>query len=134
RGGPCAQRDRKAHAHPQNAGVPLHPGRRRQIRLSHQRDSRGAPSVSEDGGTTMSELLEIAAAVNRLLRAENILLLCHKNPDGDTLGSAGALYHALKGLGKTVAVLCADPIGARYDYMQLGLFDGSFEPKYLVAV
>ena len=82
----------------------------------------------------MSELLDIAAAVNRLLRAENILLLCHKNPDGDTLGSAGALYHALKGLGKTVAVLCADPIGARYDYMQLGLFDGSFEPKYVVAV
>ena len=25
------------------------------------------------------------------------LLICHKNPDGDTIGSAAALYWALKG-------------------------------------
>ncbi len=82
----------------------------------------------------MSEILDIAAVINRLLRAENILLLCHKNPDGDTLGSAGALYHALSALGKTVAVLCADPVPAKYEYLQLGLFDGSFEPGYIVAI
>lgn len=82
----------------------------------------------------MSEILDFAAVISRLLKAENILLLCHKNPDGDTLGSAGALYHALKDLGKTVAVLCADPIPARYGYMQLGLFDGSFVPAYVAAI
>jgi phosphoesterase RecJ-like protein len=82
----------------------------------------------------MSEILDLAQAISRLLRAENILLLCHKNPDGDTTGSAAALYHVLKHLGKTVAVLCADPIPARYDYMQIGLFDGSFEPEYVVSV
>ena len=57
----------------------------------------------------MSEILDIAAALSRLLKAENVLLICHKNPDGDTIGSAAALYWALKGLGKTVAVLCATP-------------------------
>ncbi len=82
----------------------------------------------------MSEVLDLAAVMARLLRAENILLLCHKNPDGDTLGSAGALYHALAAIGKTVAVLCADPIPPRYDYMQLGLFTGQFDPKYVVAI
>ena len=63
----------------------------------------------------MSEILDIAAALSRLLKAENVLLICHKNPDGDTIGSAAALYWALKGLGKTVAVLCADPIPSRYE-------------------
>lgn len=82
----------------------------------------------------MSEILDLAQTIARLLKADNILLLCHKNPDGDTLGSAAALYHVLKSLGKTVAILCADPIPARYDYMQMGQFDASFEPKYIVAV
>ena len=36
----------------------------------------------------MSEILDIAAALSRLLKAENVLLICHKNPDGDTIGSA----------------------------------------------
>ena len=82
----------------------------------------------------MSEILDIAAALSRLLKAENVLLICHKNPDGDTIGSAAALYWALKGLGKTVAVLCADPIPSRYDYMDIGLYTGQFTPGYTVAV
>ena len=48
----------------------------------------------------MNELLDLAGGLSRLLKAERILLLCHKNPDGDTLGSAAALYWALKKLGK----------------------------------
>lgn len=82
----------------------------------------------------MSEIIDIMQAISRLLKADNILLLCHKNPDGDTLGSASALYHALRKLGKTVAMLCADVIPARYDYMEIGLFNGEFEPSYIVAV
>lgn len=82
----------------------------------------------------MSEILDIATALSRLLKAENILLICHKNPDGDTIGSAAALYHALKNLGKTAAVLCADPIPARYAYMDLTPFTGQFTPGYTVAV
>ena len=61
----------------------------------------------------MSEILELLSLISRLLHAENVLILCHKNPDGDTVGSSAALYHALKGLGKTAALLCSDPIPAR---------------------
>ena len=83
----------------------------------------------------MNELLDLAGVLSRLLKAERILLLCHKNPDGDTLGSAAALYWALKKLGKEeVAVLCADLIPSRYDYMKIERFEGQFEPGYVVAV
>lgn len=83
----------------------------------------------------MNELLDLAGVLSRLLKAERILLLCHKNPDGDTLGSAAALYWALKKLGKEeVAMLCADLIPSRYDYMKIERFEGQFEPGYVVAV
>lgn len=83
----------------------------------------------------MNELLDLAGVLSLLLKAERILLLCHKNPDGDTLGSAAALYWALKKLGKEeVAVLCADLIPSRYDYMKIERFEGQFEPGYVVAV
>ena len=81
-----------------------------------------------------TEMLTLKMAVQRLLRADRILLLCHKNPDGDTIGSAGALYHALRAMGKQAALTCSDAIPARYAYMRLGLFGGEFEPAYIVAV
>lgn len=82
----------------------------------------------------MSENLDLTQVISRLMKADNVLLLCHKNPDGDTVGSAAALCLALQALGKTVAVLCADPIPERYRYMGVPLFDGSFAPAYVVAV
>ncbi len=82
----------------------------------------------------MSEILDLLATIGRLLRAENVLILCHKNPDGDTTGSAAALMHALKNLGKEAAVLCSDPIPSRYSYMQIEPFTGQFDPGYIVAV
>ncbi len=82
----------------------------------------------------MSEILDLLATIGRLLRAENVLILCHKNPDGDTIGTAAALLHALKSLGKEAAVLCSDPIPSRYSYMQIELFHGQFDPGYIVAV
>ena len=82
----------------------------------------------------MTESVDRQTAVLRLRGADDILILCHKNPDGDTIGSAGALYLALKTLGKNAAVLCSDPIPRLYDYMELRLFDGSFQPAFVVAV
>ncbi len=82
----------------------------------------------------MSEILELLEAIKRLLRADDVLLLCHKNPDGDTIGSAAALYHALKELGKNAALLCGDPIPTRYNYMGFETFNGQFTPGYVVAV
>ena len=37
--------------------------------------------------------------------ADNILLICHVNPDGDAIGSQLALYHYLKSTGKNVVMI-----------------------------
>ena len=82
----------------------------------------------------MTESVDRQTAVLRLRGAEDVLILCHKNPDGDTIGCAGALCLALKALGKNAAVLCSDPLPSLYDFMGLELFDSSFTPGFVVAV
>ncbi|MGE3278994.1 MAG: bifunctional oligoribonuclease/PAP phosphatase NrnA [Candidatus Altimarinota bacterium] len=44
----------------------------------------------------------------KIIHAQSILLLAHKNPDGDTLGSSLAMFLYLKGLGKKVQIACFD--------------------------
>ena len=82
----------------------------------------------------MTEQLNVQQMAQRLLAADNILILCHKNPDGDTIGCGSALCHALKALGKTAAVLCSDAVPSRYSFTAPVLFRGEFEPKTVVAV
>lgn len=48
----------------------------------------------------------IEAIKKKIIDAKKILLLAHKNPDGDTLGSALAVFHYLKGLAKDVDIGC----------------------------
>lgn len=82
----------------------------------------------------MINRIDISQAAQLLLSHNNILLLCHKNPDGDTLGSAGALMHALKKQGKICAVLCHDHIADKYDFLNLELYQNQFIPDYIVSV
>ena len=62
----------------------------------------------------MTQSVDRETVVSRLLSADEILILCHKNPDGDTIGSGAALCLALQRLGKTAAVLCTGPIPSQY--------------------
>ena len=82
----------------------------------------------------MTQSVDHGTVVTRLLGADDILILCHKNPDGDTIGSGAALCLALQRLGKTAAVLCSDPIPAMYDFLPITEFDGSYTPRFVVAV
>lgn len=68
-----------------------------------------------------------------LKSAQQILILTHKSPDGDTLGSGFALCRALIKLGKTAAVVCSDPIPQRYDYLKFGEKNIA-RPDLIVAV
>ena len=52
-----------------------------------------------------------------LCEQENILLLCHARPDGDTLGSAYALKYALQSKEKSVNVFCTDEIPQRLTFI-----------------
>ena len=82
----------------------------------------------------MTEQLNVQQMAQRLLAADNILILCHKNPDGDTIGCGSALYYALKALEKTTAVLCSDTVPSRYAFTNPRLFKGEFEPRTVIAV
>ncbi len=70
----------------------------------------------------------------RLLSQDKILILTHRNPDGDTLGSAFALLRGLTVCGKTARVVCADEIPEKYAYMWAGLTETEFTPEFIVAV
>ena len=82
----------------------------------------------------MTEQLNVQQMAEKLLTADDILILCHKNPDGDTVGCGSALYYALSALDKTAAVLCSDPIPSRYAFTNPRLYKGEFEPQVVVAV
>ena len=74
----------------------------------------------------MTQNVDRETVVSRLLGTDDILILCHKNPDGDTIGCGSALYYALKALEKTTAVLCSDAIPSRYAFTNPRLFKGEF--------
>ena len=78
--------------------------------------------------------LDCAGAARLLGEWDQILLLCHASPDGDTLGSATALCRGLRALGKTVNIDCADPIPEKFQYLFEGLPQEEREPRYIVTV
>jgi len=73
-------------------------------------------------------------AAAQLLAHDRILILSHQSPDGDTLGSAGALCLGLSALGKQARCVCSDPIPEKYDYMLSDVPAPQFAPEYIVAV
>ena len=51
---------------------------------------------------------ELGAIKSAIESAETVLLITHKNPDGDTIGAAFGLYHTLLEMGKNPTVACVD--------------------------
>ena len=69
-----------------------------------------------------------------LAGSEDVLILTHKNPDGDCLGTGVALCRYLLSLGKRATVVNADPIPSKFDYLFEGLPQETFEPKCIISV
>ena len=82
----------------------------------------------------MTENVTVAQAAELLKQANNVLLLTHCFPDGDTLGSAFALCRALRALGKRARVICNDEIPEKYAYMWENLAADDFEEEFICAV
>ncbi|MDR2605976.1 MAG: DHH family phosphoesterase [Oscillospiraceae bacterium] len=74
--------------------------------------------------------ITLTEAAEFLMSRDNFMILTHRNPDGDTLGSAGALCLALRAMGKTAALLDNPQVTRVYAPEIAGLtasrFDGSF--------
>ena len=68
---------------------------------------------------------------------KNYILLTHKSPDGDTLGSGFALCRVLKNMGKKVKILGSDGFPDRYDFLYEGYTEDGWdenEPHRVIAV
>lgn len=52
--------------------------------------------------------LTLAEVSDALCRAERVLIVTHRSPDGDALGSSFALAQMLRRMGKTARVVCED--------------------------
>ncbi len=76
--------------------------------------------------------LETAAKI--LLEKDNILILTHRSPDGDTIGSGYALCMALQRLGKSVRVECGDNVPQKYAYFTEKVKEQEFDEKFIVSV
>ncbi|MBQ1538773.1 MAG: bifunctional oligoribonuclease/PAP phosphatase NrnA [Ruminococcus sp.] len=65
---------------------------------------------------------------------DDYLILTHRNPDGDTMGSGFALWNILKGMGKRARVVNNEPFSPRYDFLYEGYTETEFEPRTVIAV
>jgi len=63
------------------------------------------------------ELSPKQQVVDVLKNRQNLLLLTHKNPDGDALGSILGLYLTLRKMGKNVMAVCNDAAPAAYSFL-----------------
>jgi phosphoesterase RecJ-like protein len=72
----------------------------------------------EGAGRDLASVQEVADC---LLSLENVAILCHQYPDGDTLGSGCALCWALRRMGKRAKVFCSDIPGERYSFLWKGI-------------
>ncbi|MBQ4578006.1 MAG: DHH family phosphoesterase [Clostridia bacterium] len=83
----------------------------------------------------MSRKIDVAAAARRLLEAGNILILTHRRPDGDTVGSAAALCRALRKAGKEAWVFANEDITPRLGFLLEGLTaPADYAHDFVVAV
>lgn len=79
--------------------------------------------------------LNFRECVELLLRHDNILILSHRNPDGDTVGSSCALCSALRRAGKTAYIFNNRQISSKLmAYAEKYLAPEDFKPDYTVAV
>ncbi len=78
--------------------------------------------------------MDVIKTAELLKSMNNINILMHQSPDGDTLGSGYALCYALRSLGKNANVLCSDIVPERYSYFTKQYEPQNFKAQYTVAV
>ena len=83
---------------------------------------------------TGCNLLNLRQTAKYLKKHNNYIILTHASPDGDTLGSAYALYYGLREINKCAMVICPDIIPKKYDYFVTATTHISKENATIIAV
>lgn len=83
---------------------------------------------------TGCQSLTLKQCARYLKKHDNYIILTHASPDGDTLGSAYALYYGLNEIGKRACVICPDVIPQKYDYFARSTDHVTRENATVIAV
>ncbi len=57
-----------------------------------------------------------------MLSRDNVMIITHRSPDGDTVGTAYALKRVFENRGKSATVVCSDEIGKRLRFISDGAY------------
>ena len=68
-----------------------------------------------------------------LLEHDNYLILSHRRPDGDTIGSSAALCLGLRQLGKTAYILENKEVSERFQWLHAGLTKSAPEGNEIIV-
>lgn len=77
--------------------------------------------------------IDVKRCAELLSSRDDIRILCHRDPDGDTYGSAMALFDTLAAMGKRVTVECVNPFPKNLAFLKREM-PKNFEPQFNVAV
>lgn len=78
--------------------------------------------------------MEYSEIIKIFEQHDKFLILTHKSPDGDTLGSGFGLCYFLRDMGKLANVVNSDGFPDRYDFMYAEHTPQDFTPEYIIAV
>lgn len=85
--------------------------------------------------TNKGDTMTFKECAELLKKHDNFLLLTHRNPDGDTVGSAGALCSALRRIGKTAYLMPNAGMTANLSgYISAFLAPEGYVAEYVIAV
>ncbi len=65
---------------------------------------------------------------------DDILVICHENPDGDALGSMFGLVRGLRAMGRQADWYCASPVPEKFVYLAQGLEHTGRTPAHVLTV
>lgn len=79
-------------------------------------------------------MISLLSVAKILTEKDNIEILTHHYPDGDTLGSAYALCLMLQSLGKKARVITSGVPAKKYDFLKKGIEEQNFLREFVVSV
>ena len=82
-------------------------------------------------------MINLSQLSSKNKKEKRVAIICHVRPDGDTIGSALALSHALNNLGIIAKVFCDDVIPSRFFFLNcVNEIESAFEGEFsaLIAI
>lgn len=79
-------------------------------------------------------MINLKLVAEFILQQNNIEILCHRYPDGDTLGCGFGLCLGLQSLGKNACVTVPGGVPKKFAYLTEGVKEQHFTPSYIISV